>query len=567
MLALLAALVVSQPVATCGPGRICNVGELDLAPWRLSQLSDGGLTPACTGPRVGGLAYWNGAGSATDAGVYVCHISGPWLKVSAASGASAAVTDVTATGAVTASPTTGSVVVSYALRSDPAYQTTGNVTLYVDKAGNDSNACTAANDAGCLTFSGAMGKLPALIRHAVVINIDAGTYNEAPRILGFEVQEASTTATAASLTVNGTLVAPTISTGTASGTFTAWAPRSGATLPTATDAAQTWTADELRGALVLMTSGGQSGQYHQVVTNTATTLTLATDFSSTVSGATYNLLRPGTVFTGGQFLIRGNTGAGLVTVNNVHINNTSTAAIGFNTNTRVTMQRSRATTTSALLLSGVGYAQRTLIFTSMYFDSANTGAAISVNLGGQTQFNDIYFRDTSTGSVFFQSITEAPFLSGYFESQGTADGVINYYGGAITNTQWTAPQVRCLTPGSGTGLYVHAPRESGVGTTGVLGITNFAAVDCNTGVLNDSPMELVLLGSTFSNNVVAVTVDNGGLVNFRLTTPTFTSVTTQLSLNGEGLGAGPTAYTFAQLVGLSPAIIRSLSTGAAFESR
>jgi len=56
-------------------------------------------------------------------------------------------------------------------------ETTAALTLYVDTAGSDSNACTASGASACLTVQGALGKIPKRIKHPVTINIASGTFD------------------------------------------------------------------------------------------------------------------------------------------------------------------------------------------------------------------------------------------------------------------------------------------------------------------------------------------------------------------------------------------------------
>ena len=59
--------------------------------------------------------------------------------------------------------------------SFPSYQTSAALTLYLDPAGNDSNACTASGASACLTWAGILSKLPQFLRNDVTINVAAGT--------------------------------------------------------------------------------------------------------------------------------------------------------------------------------------------------------------------------------------------------------------------------------------------------------------------------------------------------------------------------------------------------------
>ena len=69
------------------------------------------------------------------------------------------------------------------------FQTQAAVSLYVDKAGSDSNACTSGGASACLSIRTAINKVPKLLRHPVTINVGAGTYSESLVISGFSNQD------------------------------------------------------------------------------------------------------------------------------------------------------------------------------------------------------------------------------------------------------------------------------------------------------------------------------------------------------------------------------------------
>lgn len=153
-------------------------------------------------------------------------------------------------------------------------ETTAALTLYVDTAGSDSNACTASGASACLTVQGALGKIPKRIKHPVTINIASGTF-DGFRIEGFYLDAATTTG--AYLVVQGTRVTSTLASGATSGTFTSG---SAGTCNTgvwggASLAAAGWTVSDLKGRYVNITGGTGAGQIRVIADNTATTITVA----------------------------------------------------------------------------------------------------------------------------------------------------------------------------------------------------------------------------------------------------------------------------------------------------
>ena len=179
------------------------------------------------------------------------------------------------------------------------YQTYANATYYVDPAGSDSNACTASGASACATLTGALGKLPRNINHAVTINIAAGTYVENPTIGPFTFG-LNGVLTITGPTGSGGWAAFTPATGAATGTLTGYSglDYTTATLGVLTDSAQSWTANDLRGSYVTITSGAASGTQAAIVSNDATSFTVNRTMLSLAAGATYAIQRPSAVITG-----------------------------------------------------------------------------------------------------------------------------------------------------------------------------------------------------------------------------------------------------------------------------
>jgi len=156
-------------------------------------------------------------------------------------------------------------------------QTASDLTYYVRTTGNDNNDGLSA-DTALLTVQAAIDKIPKLIKHIVIIDIGEGNF------AGFYVT-AFTLDKAATLTVKGVLGAPTLTSGTTSGTAT------GGSTVQLIDSGQSWTVNELRGRLVLV-----DGNYRAVRNNDATTINFAHAFGSTCSGKAYSILEQKTVF-------------------------------------------------------------------------------------------------------------------------------------------------------------------------------------------------------------------------------------------------------------------------------
>jgi len=154
--------------------------------------------------------------------------------------------------------------------------TTGVATYYVRTTGNDNNTGLTIGDA-LLTPQAAVNKVPRYIKHNVTIDIGAGNF-AGFRIANYEIIYPNI------FTIVGELGAPTLATGTTSGTATG-----GDTL-TCVDGGQSWTVNDLRGKLVLI-----AGEYRVVRNNTSTTINLVGAMSATCSGKAYSLLEQKTI--------------------------------------------------------------------------------------------------------------------------------------------------------------------------------------------------------------------------------------------------------------------------------
>lgn len=164
--------------------------------------------------------------------------------------------------------------------------TAGALTLYVDAAGSDGNGCTSSGASACLTIQGALGKVPQNVRHPVIINVGVGTFAGAI-LSGYLVRTAATAALGSYLLIQGTYSTATVATGTATGTATAGTAGSGPTFGTLTDAAQTWTVNDLRGKMVEVTGGTGAGNRYIIDSNTATALTIVGFWVAPTGTSTY----------------------------------------------------------------------------------------------------------------------------------------------------------------------------------------------------------------------------------------------------------------------------------------
>lgn len=170
----------------------------------------------------------------------------------------------------------------------PAYETsgTGAVTYFVDGTnGSDTNSCTASGTSACATIQGAVNKIPKLLRDLVTVSIAAGSY-KGFYVSGFEF-DPGLQQNNGGLFFNGVLANSTLATGSATGTATGGTAGSGSTFGTLTDAAQTWTVNDLVGRFVVITGGTGNGQIFVIDSNTATALTVEGTWTAPNGTSTY----------------------------------------------------------------------------------------------------------------------------------------------------------------------------------------------------------------------------------------------------------------------------------------
>ena len=154
-------------------------------------------------------------------------------------------------------------------------QTTSSKTYYVRTTGSDLNDCLTAPTA-CLTIQAAVDLVPAVINHATVIDIGAGTFDS------FKILNRSLGAT--SLSITGSMVNSTLATGTATGTS------DGGDATYLEDSGQSWTVSDLVGRFVLI-----DGVQRLIYSNTATRLDIANIHAATMSGKAYIIQDPETI--------------------------------------------------------------------------------------------------------------------------------------------------------------------------------------------------------------------------------------------------------------------------------
>jgi hypothetical protein len=169
------------------------------------------------------------------------------------------------------------------------------MTLYVSSTGSDSNSGLTSGTA-FLTLQKALDAVPLRVKHTVTINVAAGTLPDT------SLQVPSFTCEGGSVVVVGTMEDFIPATGIATGTFDA-SFAGQPLLQTAVCAGGGWSVSEFEtttGVWVQVTSGTSNGIIYPIASNTATTLDLpfnvtTTSATANLMGQTFKFVRPATL--------------------------------------------------------------------------------------------------------------------------------------------------------------------------------------------------------------------------------------------------------------------------------
>lgn len=426
----------------------------------------------------------------------------------------------------------------YVAPGSTATQSTATQTLYVSTTGNDNNPCTSAG-AACLTIDGALNKLPNTLRHNATISVAAGAYAAPLNITRKDL----TIVGGVTLSVTGTMSTPTLTTGTTSGTLTASAAGSSSGPATATDSGQSWTVNELKNKFIKFNSGTLNGQSFPIASNTATVITFSTN--QTPGNVSYTIEEIGSTFVSSSAINwNGMMGSGALTVSNVRAERTgSGSGPTINMGVFVTLLNvfGKGATGNGVFSSSGNVTCTRSIFegaTGGFFvasQSSSTGPAFSRVAGANSIWRGTTGSGVTTGVGVAGSI--AP---GIFEVT-TGVGILN---SGVQNGQSPSVWVTCSSTGTGIQLgatisnsappsYVTQSMNGGVRITG-----------CSIGIASIGYAATLANAPAFSSVTTAFSATRGGTIDLNGTTPTFSSVTNEFSIDG-------TVYTLANLDALA----------------
>jgi hypothetical protein len=476
------------------------------------------------------------------------------------------------------------------------YATQAPLALFVDGAsGNDANDCSGTGASACQTIQAAVNLIPQVVNHPVTVDIAAGSY------AGFRLMNhnfAPTDVTAgAYINVRGAAQANfTPATGTATGTVTAVA-TDAIGFHIITDGAQTWTASNLSTRFLSLTGGTGSGQVCPIISNTATSVTVSCTFSpAPVAGTTYAVTTPATLITSavnntGSSGTAAGSSAGIilseltaprfvsdmVNIQDVEVSGafsglTAMEAIGWQVvRNRFDLSAAAGVTGIALQGTSQGSVSASVVSSStrVALEIGATGTGTS-SQGTSTRVINSFLTSSTTGvQGTIQALGPVSWLdlvtSEIVDSSTTVGGPLSFFGGGAGSVKVRGSRLRCGAAGSAgiagnAGVRVHVVQQAstfasaGPGLKSI-GFTNANSIEtCGNGVLVwGSGQQVILTGdNTLLSNTVGANAIGGGKVVFTSTVPTFTTNTTDISVDG-------TTSTSAAFVTLVPNSIVNLN--------
>lgn len=433
----------------------------------------------------------------------------------------------------------------------PEYQTYAPITLFVDQAGNDTNACTSPGVNACRTDQGALNKLPKEIRHPVRINHPDGGGNYGCFVVsGFyisNVTQADAGSTGGSIFLHAPQsVSTTLATGTATGTSTGGSAGSGTTFGTLVDATQTWTTNDLQGRFA-----AHGTQFLPIVANTATTVTVAGIWTSPGVGTAYEIQDNKTVINNAcEFAAVANaagtsltnyaailtagtdfsTRQGALRISGYRFENTTGFGIARQGTTSLLADRlqfTSAMTGTSHVLEAIPAGGNASYNTSSSIYPGTTNTHFAIGSAGATNLINVYMKGGAIGANY-TSAPNAPTLSsvqadsfntvGFGLPKGAAPGLIN----VVTNG--TAAS-KCIVLGT-------SSTTAGAAGLGAAGVSGWAASGCSTGLEVVGPQIFAVSGATGSVGTAYRAIQGGKI---RVTAA---STLAGMQDGGTGLGTG-----------------------------
>lgn len=444
--------------------------------------------------------------------------------------------------------------------------TSEHLTVWVNSAtGSDTPKSGNTADQPVKTVSYALSRLPKRIGHLVTIRVAAGNYD------GFTVNsfvmDPAPGVSVHGILILGTYANATLATGTATGTFSGVTTGSAATpvFSTLTDNTQAWTVDNLKGYLVEILTGTNAGALVPIISNTATTLTLASTSTVASVGGTYairdwasvvttSVLGPGNLFQSNITPIQLSVGIGVrnnangitgsILIEGLKVNAAATDSIASSGNTgTVRFERCCVMGTGRGFITG-GSAS-TIISNCVIRPTNNIGGLVG-NAGGTFSVNNCLISGLPGAGAALQ--VQGSNTSGGFNNtriEGFPNGIKIVTSGA------------CIWQGGGLSIETNASQAilmSAVGHIGwggtIVQITGMKADNCSAAFAVGGLNQVWCDSLQATNCTYGVIAERGARVQLGAAS-TMTNCANELYMDGA------TTFTLAQMRAANPRLIKN----------
>jgi hypothetical protein len=458
----------------------------------------------------------------------------------------------------------------------------GSVQMFVDPLGNDNNTCKAAfTDGGvngpCRQFQAAMNKVPPNMRHGVVVNAAAGTYN-AFYISGFTYNPSFQTTTGG-LYIKGAYSTVTgLTGGTATGTATGGTAGSGSTFGTLVHTGQTWTVNELRGFFVFISAGTGINQRRVISSNTADTITIVGTWTAPTGTSVYAIQRPSVIINNaapfppsglfaalanmGGIVLVGNKGfeyrSGAITIEGIEYSSTTGALVSQADNSGLAMNFVRSTGASAAAIYSNALNTTPRVAVS---DSYHLGTGSSSAFGASGGASAIFTRVLAQNSFSLLQLSagSGSAVNAFITSCETLNATAGVFAPA-GNLFISGSRFNC-SAGTGVGVYVGSNGQFVLNASNHFGVaraeiqtTDIGSV-CGTGVIAYGPTATAIL-----NNVTGTVATTAMMANWGGRIQTISGVTITGGSQDVSLDNGALTGTFAQVTASSCTLAAGTST-------
>jgi hypothetical protein len=441
-----------------------------------------------------------------------------------------------------------------------AAETSAAMSLVVDPAGSDNGPCSAASP--CATIPGTLAKVPKGIAHPVVITLNAGNY-AGFSLDSFRFMKPASSSAGAYLTIKGTYVAATATTGSSTGTATSGgAGTVGVSGGTLTQTGAGWTVNNFAGKLAHTLTGTGANQYRHIVSNTADTLTVVGTWTAPANGTTFEILDYGAVvnsamnrpatYLGAEganshaIIVAGNTGeystssttGPLIVLDGLKIAPASGFGIFGYASSTVLMRYSHISTGSS---SGCISTTEGSSFIFLQTLLENSSTATLGNFNGAVRTTNVWFKGGNLGLIL-NGTKGSSLNSNYFSGQGSTSVTLQFGAQSI---QFNS---NVMVGGGGSTKGINLQSGSTNGDANSIGMQGGTIGGYGTG--------LQIIGPNFAR--IDAVVGTGNTTGVLLTTGANLSVSSSVTLTGTTeVSIDGTASDWATMRAASPKVVKN----------